>query len=75
MIVPELTAVNDGPIVKDGLRIRHWKEGESMIFTYSFKIDLKDEINGTIPGVHDLVVNYKGEESVTYEGALIVEKS
>ena len=46
-----------------------------MIFTYSFKIDLKDEINGTIPGVHDLVVNYKGEESVTYEGALIVEKS
>ena len=46
-----------------------------MIFTYTIQIDLEDEINGTIPGVHDLVVNYKGEESVTYEGALIVEKS
>ena len=72
MIDPELTAVNDGPIVEDGLRIRHWKEGESMIFTYTFQIDLEDEINGTIPGVHDLVVHYKGEESVIYEDALTV---
>ena len=72
VIVPELTAVNDGPIVEDGLRIRHWKEGDSMSFTYTFQIDLEDEINGTIPGVHDLVVNYKGEESVRSEGALTV---
>ena len=72
MIVPELTAVNDGPIVEDGLRIRHWREGESMSFTYTFQIDLEDEINGTIPGVHDLVVHYKGEESAIYEDALIV---
>jgi hypothetical protein len=72
VIVPELTAVNDGPIVEDGLRIRHWKEGDGMSFTYTFQIDLEDEINGTIPGVHDLVVNYKGEESVRSEGALTV---
>ena len=72
MIDPELTSVNDGPIVEDGLRIRHWKEGDSMSFTYTFQIDLEDEINGTIPGVHDLVVHYKGEESAIYEDALIV---
>ena len=72
VIDPELTAVNDGSIVEDGLRIRHWKEGDSMSFTYTFQIDLEDEINGTIPGVHDLVVHYKGEESAIYEGALTV---
>ena len=72
VIVPGLIAVDDHPIVEDGLYIRHWREGESMIFTYTFQIDLEDEINGTIPGVHDLVVNYKGEESVRSEGALTV---
>ena len=72
VISPDLIAVNDYPIVEDGLYVRHWKEGESMSFTYTFKIDLEDEINGTIPGVHDLVVNYKGEESVRSEGALTV---
>ena len=73
VIVPELIAIDDYPIPEDGLYIRHWREGESMIFTYTFQIDLEDEINGTIPGVHDLVVNYKGEESVRSEGALTVE--
>lgn len=41
--------MNDYSVVEDGLYIRHWKEGESMSFTYTFKIDLEDEINGTIP--------------------------
>ena len=72
VIVPELIAIDDYPIPEDGLYIRHWREGESMIFTYTFQIDLEDEINGTIPGVHDLVVNYKGEDPVRSEGALTV---
>ena len=72
VIVPELIAIDDHPIIEDGLYIRHWREGESMIFTYAFQIDLEDEINGTIPGVHDLVVNYKGEAPVRSEGALTV---